>query len=146
MATTKQKSINELLDEWFPIAKQLDDLAMKEKELRNLIFARAFPSPVSGTNKVKIDHGMALIGDYRINYKIDQPAMEATLSELRSTPGPHFDAQVALIENLIKYRPEVRTGEFKKLDKEGHKLVGSFITQTPGTPGLEVKPQNKVRW
>lgn len=139
MATTKQKTINELLDAWYPVAKQLNELTLREKELRNEIFARAFPSPQLGTNKVKIDHGMALIGDYRMNYRIDQPAMEATLSAAG-------DNERALIENLIKYRPEVRPGEFKKLDAEALKVVGHFITQTPGTPGLEVKPQNKVRW
>jgi hypothetical protein len=146
MAPTKQKTINELLDAWYPVAKQLSDLTLKEKELRKEIFARAFPSPELGTNKVKIDHGMALIGDYRMNYKIDRPMMEQTISMLRQTTGVEAQQQVALIENLITYRPEVRPGEFKKLTPEGFKVVGSFITQTPGTPGLEVKPQSKVRW
>lgn len=133
---TEPKNINDLLTEWADAKRNADAWTVREKALRNEIFTLAFPTPIPGTNKVRIDFGMALIGDYRINYQIDKAAMEASRGFI---PGEVFDS-------VINFRPEVRDGAWRKLSDENKKLFGPFITEKPGTPGLEVKPQNKVRW
>lgn len=134
--TEATKSIAELLSEWYEAKQQADAWKVKELELRNAIFKAAFPNPTFGTNKIKIEHGMALIGDYRMNYRIDRPAMEESRGFI----------PVDMFDSVISYRPEVKAGGWNKLDDENKKLFGTFITETPGTPGLEIKPQNKVRW
>lgn len=129
---------DELITEWIEAARQFDYWQRREKELRVQVFGLAFPTPTYGTNKIKISHGMALIGDYRMNYRIDRPLLQAAQEEAGMRP---------VLEKVITYRPEVRAAEFRKLDPAELLLVGPMITETPSpSPGLELKPQNKVRW
>lgn len=137
----KTPTLNEILDQWYAKKQALDLLVTEERELRTKAFAMAFPNPVEGTNKTKLDHGMALVADYKMNYNIDRPVLEATLADL----APDANER-ALIESVISYTPKVREGEFKKLDDDAKKVVGPFITQKPGLPSMEIKPQSKVRW
>lgn len=127
-----------LVTEWQEAAKQSDYWQQREKELRVQLFKLGFPKPEYGTNKIRISHGMALIGDYRMNYRIDRPLLESASSEPSLRP---------LLDRVVAYRPEVRPGEFRKLTKPELLQVAAIITETPSpTPGLELKPQNKVRW
>ena len=129
-------TLDKLLTQWHEAVQQADHWKIKEMALRKQIFDGMFIDPKVGTNKIKIAHGMALIGDYRINYKIDKPALEASRGFIPAN----------ILDDIISYRPEVRDGAWRKLDDEGKKLFGGVITETPGSPGLELKPQNKVRW
>lgn len=132
------KLSDDLITEWQEATKLSDYWQQREKELRVQIFNLAFANPEPGTNKVRISHGMALIGDYRMNYRIDRPLLE----EARKDRNDRL-----VLDRVISYRPEVRPGEFRKLSPEEHKTVGQIITETPSpSPGLELKPQNKVRW
>ncbi|QJD54376.1 hypothetical protein [Aminobacter phage Erebus] len=128
--------LDRLLTEWHAAVQNANHWTAKEMELRKQIFNGMFINPVVGTNKVKIAHGMALIGDYRMNYKIDKAVMEESRGFI----------PVHLLEAVISYRPEVKAGGWKKLSDEEKKHFGAFITETPGSPGLELKPANKVRW
>lgn len=125
-----------LLDEWYEAKQNAEQWAQKEVALRKQIFAEAFPSPDVGTNKVKLPHGMALIGTYRMNYRIDQAALEESRSLIPAET----------LEAVINYRPEIRDGKFRALSDEEQLLFAPFVTITPGTPGLEIKSAKKVRW
>lgn len=128
---------SELLTAWHNASEQASRFALLEKQLRNEIFTLAFPNPTPGTNKVRIGHGMALVGDYRMNYKIDRPLLEAMQKEPTIAP---------IIHEIVTYRPEIKEGAWKALPQESKLLVAAAITQTPGTPGLEIKPAAKLRW
>lgn len=129
-------ALDVLLTDWHEAEKQKNYWVEKERILRQQIFERAFAQPKIGTNKVRISHGMALIGDYRINYRIDQAALEASRGFI---PPETFDA-------VVNYRPEIRNSAYRKLEPKTQLLFSPFVTETPGTPGLEIKPANKVRW
>lgn len=131
--------IANLLNEWYPLRDQLEIVKTREMELRKQIFALAFPEPEFGTNKRKISHGMALIATHKANYKIDRPALETTLQNAG-------DNERALIDSVISYRPEVKDGAFRKLETDDANVIAQFVTQSPGSPTLEIKPQSKVRW
>lgn len=128
--------LDALLTRWHEAGKNAAAWSEIELKLRNQIFAMMFPNPERGTNKARINHGMALVGDYRINYKIDKAALEAT----RSIISP------AIFDAVISYRPEVKAGGWNKLGEDDKKLFGPVITETPGTPGLEIKDASKMRW
>lgn len=125
-----------LLDEWYEAKQNAEQWALKEVNLRKQIFAEAFPSPDVGANKVKLPHGMALVGTYRLNYRIDQAALEESKSLI---PAETF-------ETVVSYRPEIRDGKFRALSDEEQLLFTPFVTITPGTPSLEIKSAKKVRW
>lgn len=125
-----------LLDQWFEAKQNSEQWALKEVTLRKQIFAEAFPSPDVGSNKIKLPHGMALVGTYRLNYRIDQAALEESKSLI---PAETF-------ESVVGYRPEIRDGRFRALSEEEQLLFAPFVTITPGLPGIEIKSAKKVRW
>lgn len=146
--TDAPKPINDLLDEWFVLKNQLDAMTTKENALRKEIFDRFVPmlaeqfpnKPLKrGMNKVKIDHGMALVIDHRLNFKIDRPLLEATLAAAG-------DNERAILDSVISYSPKIKESAFEALEGNDLQLVTPFVTVTPGLPGIEIKPQNKVRW
>ena len=116
---------------------QVDEWTAKEVALRLQIFGGLFPTPVPGAgNKVRIPYDMALIGTYRLNYRVD----EAAMSQSRSLIDP------ATFESVISFRPNVRDAAFRDLPDDERNLFTPFITVSPGTPGIEIKPASKVRW
>lgn len=137
MAEDAIAKLEPTITKWFKVKQQLDKLMVEEKNLRLEIFNVAFPAPERGTNKIKISHGMALVGDYRLNYKVDRALLDNMLSDPEAEP---------LIREVIDFRPGVRAGEWEKMSDNEKKILAPMITETPGTPGLDVKPQNKVRW
>lgn len=129
--------LSELLNEWHAAKAQANEWAAKETALRLRIFGGLFPTPVPGAgNKVKIPYNMALIGTYRLNYRVD----EAAMSQSRSLIEP------ATFEEVITFKPSVRDGAFRALPDADRNLFVPFVTVSPGTPGIELKPADKVRW
>ena len=130
----KTVALTELLTEWHEAVAKSEEWATKEKALRVQIFAVAFPEPTIGKNKIHLPHDMALIGDYRMNYRIDRAGLEAA-----AVPSE-------LLESVVNYRPEIRAGAWRELSDQDRLLFADFVTETPGTPGLEIKHKSKVRW
>lgn len=131
--------ISEQLDKWFEAKKNAEYWVEQERTLRKDVFGYAFAFPKPGKkNKLKIEHGMALIGDYKLNYKIDQPA----LTDARSAG----EIPNATINQVISWTPKIRDAQFEALDNEMKVKFAAFVTIEPGLPGLEVKEASKVRW
>jgi hypothetical protein len=129
--------LSDLLAKWHEAKQQADQWKTTENMLRLKIFGGLFPNPEPGPkNKVRLPFNMALIGDYRINYTIDQPAMLASRSLI----------EPATFEEVISWTPKVREAKFRDLDPEVRRPFTTFITAAPGTPGIELKPADKVRW
>ncbi len=138
MIDPASQEFSDLLAAWHHAEEQANHWKTQENMLRNQIFAGAFgdePKP-GKDNKVRLPYDMALIGDYRINYTIDQAAMEASKSLI----------DPAVFDEVISYRASVKAAAFRDLDDDTRRPFTVFITAAPGTPGLEIKPANKVRW
>lgn len=135
--TTEKFDLDKALTDWHEAVQKKNHWETREKELRVAIFNAMFPDPKKGMNKLKIDHGMALIGDHRLNYKIDKASLDAALQDKELEP---------IIREIVTFDPKVSGSKFENLGDNSKKMVGPLITVTPGTPGLEIKPQNKVRW
>lgn len=131
------EELSELLTQWDEAKREAASWTAKEVALRKQIFDGLFPAPVPGQgNKVRLPFKMALIGDYRLNYRVDEAGMMAT--------RPLIDP--AVFDSVIGFRPSVRDAKFRELDSEVQRPFTGFITVTAGTPGLELKPADKVRW
>lgn len=131
------QELSDLLGQWHEAKEQAGSWDAKEKALRLRIFGGLFPNPIPGArNRVRLPFNMALIGDYRLNYKVDEAGMTAS----RSIIDP------AVFESVISFRPSVRDVAFRELDADTQRPFTVFITVSPGTPGIELKPADKVRW
>jgi hypothetical protein len=120
------------LSAWHKAKAALDAATEEESRLRLMLTDKKyFPDPVEGaTNKLLLGHGKALILDYRINRKLDEPALDAAIMSGALKPE-HVSA-------AIKYKAEVWDSGFKKLDSETKKLFADIVTETPGKPGLKI--------
>lgn len=127
-----------LLEKWHEAEANAAHWKEEENALRIKIFGEAFgDEPKAGKdNKIRLPYDMALIGDYRINYTIDQAALDTS----RQLIDP------AVFDSVISYRPSVKAAAFRDLDDDTRRPFTNFITAAPGTPGLEIKPASKVRW
>lgn len=133
---TADPTISTDLDEWFNAVQQAALWKVREMDLRMKIFNKAFPSPTPGTNKAKLPHGKALVADYKLNYKIDQPGLEAA----------KFLIPPNVFDSVISYKPDLRPGAYRDLEREHKLLFAPFITETPGSPKLEIKDAARIRW
>lgn len=139
------QELSDLLSSWDEAKKQLDHWKTRENMLRLQIFGGLFDDPVPGKgNKVRLPYDMALVADYRINYTIDQAAMDASRSVIN--PDGSRLIEPAVFDSVISFRPSVKDAAFRDLDDDTRRPFTVFITAAPGTPGIEIKPANKVRW
>lgn len=128
---------SDLLSQWYEAQEQLSAIKAREMMLRKQIFDSQFPDPVPGKgNKVRLPHNMGLIGDYKLNYKIDQPVMLATKASI----------DPILFDDVISFSPSVRDAKFREMTDEQRRPFTGFITVSPGAPALEIKPADKIRW
>lgn len=129
--------LNEMLAAWYDAEQKASYFKVLELELRNKLFALAFPTPELGTNKIKLDHGKALVATYKMNYRIDQALMESMRKEPELLP---------IIEQVVAYSPKLRDGAFNKLSDNERGQIAAFVTETPATPALEIKDAARLRW
>ena len=137
--TEQPKSLSDLLTDWHAAKANSTYWEAEEMRLRKLIFGSNFDEQTRGTQKKKIEHGMALIGKAGFNYRIDRPGLEAALTN-------SGDNERAVIDSIISYSPKVKEAAFEELSAEDKVIVSPFITVGPGAPTIELKPQNQVRW
>lgn len=136
---TKPKSAGEQLKEklatWHNIKDEAATLAAQEKALRIEIFQLAFPTPEEGSkyNKLDLDDGYMLQGDYKINRKID----EAALGEVQKQMDP------IMFNRAFRFKPELSKSGFKDLNDEQKQIASLAIIATPGTPSLEIVQKKK---
>lgn len=131
-----EKAIDALLTLWNTASVNAEVWKGYENTLRLLIFDTAWPKPERGRNLARLPHGMALVGNYKINYRIDPAGLSAAREFI----------PLELFQSVIEYKPSVKPTPYRELTPDQHRLFADFITEKPGMPDLEVKPANKIRW
>lgn len=141
MAARKQKpksagdALKEMLVAWHEAKAAAAALNEKEKALRIEIFALAFPNPEEGSkyNKLDLEDGYMLQGDYKINRRID----EAALGEVQKQMDP------IMFNRAFRFKPELSKSGFKDLSDDQKQIASVAIIATPGTPALEIVQKKK---
>ncbi len=120
---------------WHEIKAQAAKLNEQEKELRIEIFQLAFPNPEEGSkyNKLDLEDGYMLQGDYKINRRID----EAALGEVQKQMDP------VMFNRAFRFKPELNKSGFKDLTEEQRAIASIAIIATPGTPALDIVQKKK---
>lgn len=126
-------TLGQAIQEWWLVDQHRKEVQARELALRSRIFGEAFPAPTEGSanNKMPLDEGWILQGDYKINRNVD----EAMVVALRAMG----DNVATIVDSVIKWKPELKLKEWKALDAETRKLLAEMVIEKPGTPALEVK-------
>lgn len=124
-----------LLAEWHEVKHAAAALVEKERVLRSEIFGKAFPTPEEGSkyNKLDLEDGWMLQGDYKINRRID----EAALGEVQKQMDP------IMFNRAFRFKPELSKSGFKDLADDQKAIAAQAIIASPGTPGLEIVQKKK---
>lgn len=122
------KTLAELVTDWVA-AKRVEDVAIEARRAVGTAIAEAMRSTAKteGTVSQKID-GLKVVVEYSLNRKAD----DAKLTADWATLPPDVQA-------CFKWKPEVKTGELKKLAGANVAAAAVYITTTPATPSVKVE-------
>lgn len=107
----------------------------KEQALRKEIVALFFPTPKEGTNTTALTGGWTLKANYKIDRKIDEPALAAVVEQLRAL-GHNVDP-------VVNNKPTLDTKAYKMLPPDVAKIFDAALTIKPGSHTLELVPPKK---
>ncbi len=123
----------------FEMQNQLATLKSAEAMLRKRVFAHYFPNPTEGSakNKVPLNDGTGAIlqADHKINRKVDESELEK-LKEAIKADGSNLPKLA--FTKLIKWKPEVAMGEYRKLSEDDQKVFDRCLVVTPGMPEVKI--------
>ena len=131
-----QEAVKVLVNLWTVAETNAEVWKGYENSLRKVLFDTSWPQPERGRNFARLPDGMALVGTYKINYRIDPAGLSAAREFI----------PLELFQSVIEYKPSIKATPYRELTPEQHRLFADFVTETPGMPDLEVKPASKIRW
>jgi hypothetical protein len=118
--------------EWYKMKEKLAKLKSAEALLRTKIFKGLFVNPDEGTNTLPLNDGTGaeLKAQHVINRSVDEGALDAMKEVLREKKIP--------VGKLIRWKPELAVGEYRKLTDEERQLFDQVLIIKPGSPQLDV--------
>lgn len=110
---------------------------MLKRCLGKKIFKFYFPNPKEGTNKADLKDGTGaqLKAVHVIGRTVELGSLDALRSAIR-TEGSNLPKLP--IADLIKYKPELVIGEYRKLTEEERCIFDQCLIIKPGSPQLEI--------
>jgi hypothetical protein len=124
------------IQRWAETAAELARLKALELEQRLELVAEYFSAGGEGTVKIDVGAGHELAAKFGLYHKL--PAEEATRPVLAKMAKAD-PAGEELVKRLVKWVPEVRVGELKKLPPKMARLLEPILMITPATPTLELR-------
>lgn len=130
-AKLTQLSFDDAVERWLNLSRQISALKEQELALRNQIFTAGFPKPKEGLNSITLQNGARLKATYPINRSVDDQLWRPIRATLIAK-GYHAD-------DIVRYKPSLADGPYKKLPPDIRRMVDKAITAKPGTPSLKVE-------
>jgi len=113
---------------WHQVQTELKTLKEIEAVLRKELFEASFPAPHEGVNKLELNNGWLLKGNYKLYRKIDEAALGAVVSKLPEGSK----------ERLVRYNPSLNLKEYKKLVDVHRTIFDEALIIKPGSPSLDI--------
>jgi len=141
---TEQGIFYTTLDNWYKANEAAAAAIAAEKKAREALAEIAFKDATEGTNTIELGFGKQLKVECRINRTIDKAQLEALKAFAADEADQAPDAialrkQVAaLLEELIRYKPDLSVTAFKALDADQKKIVGDLVTEKLGSYGVSI--------
>lgn len=134
-----ESTLKDLFD-WYTLQEELKAIKMREILLRQKLFKFYFPTPEEGTNSLDLNplmsaegfepDGRVLKGGHTINREVDAASLQVL--------GPSFAEQGIKVADLVKWKPSLAVGDYRKLTKEQMQFFDQCLIIKPGSPTLEV--------
>jgi hypothetical protein len=124
------------IQRWAEKAEQLAQLKAEELELRLELVAKYFAGGGAGTVAADVGGGHQLVAKFEQRPKL--AGEEETRGALQAIALAD-PAGVVLADRLVKFTPELRVGEYKKLPPKLAKLIDRVLTWSAATPALELR-------
>jgi len=122
---------DQLLEDWNKAKAAKRAWEAEERRLRGLVVEGAFGDKLKeGANKFTLADGRVIKVTGKINRTIDATALTALSPKLRELGVD--------VEELVRFKPELKVGPFRKLAGEGGDLFRSIVTEKEGTPEVEI--------
>lgn len=124
------------IERWYVVAEQLAKAKEEEMTLRKKIAKTYFPDPVEGVNDVPMSDGWVMKMTYKIDRKIISEKFALLQDEFKTAKLP--------LKDLVRFKPDLAVGEYKKLTEEQRKLFDKAMEIKPGAPTLEITKPKRV--
>lgn len=131
----------EKLNRWFDQKEKAEAakaVIEEEQALRKEVFAMFFESPSEGVNKFDLGDDYCLKGTYKLDRKIDESVLQATLEQMEAL-GHNPNS------GLIVMQPKLVLEAYRSLTPELQAIFGKALTIKEGSPALEITDMNKKR-
>ena len=139
MTTIPENTVTqEDLSQWYQLQEQLKKLKAAELLLRMKIFKGMIKDPKEGTNTVPLAEGWVLKGKHVINRDVDQAALTVNTAVDPATHMSRLSANGIHVEQLIKWKPELVTKNYRTLTAEQQKIFDECLIIKEGSPQLEI--------
>lgn len=120
------------LSSWYILHKQLGELKQLEMLKRKFIAPLFFPDPKPGTNRRDVGFGFDLVFVNKLNYNVDDAALDASAASLRKAG--------IKIDEVFEYKPRLVTSKYNTLNDKQKELLAQVVTISPGAPDLKIVP------
>lgn len=130
------QAVNAASAEWNKAKKALDKAKTAESEARAALVKAAFPNGLDeGTNTLPLAGKWKLKVTGVVSRAIDEAALPAVLERIK------VKFEGLDLADLVKWKPELKTGDYKKLDAKVQKMFDNALT-IKGT--ADTTPQLKI--
>lgn len=126
--------------QWYKSTEELAKAKLREATLRARVFRHMVPVPVEGMNTIELDTHPLMAGIpptgyvFKAQHVISRNIDEGALTTL----SPKFKEALIVVDKLVKRKPELAVGEYRKLTEEQRKLFDQALIVKPGSPQLEI--------
>ena len=133
-----------LIGEWKEAKEALNKLRAKENELRKQVVSMAFAKSDNreGTFNRDLENNWKLKVTFKQNRTLVKEGLDVALGKM-SAISPEG---ALLAKRVVKFKPELVVGEYKKLPNELRNIIDAVVTTKPGLPELElVAPKDTAK-
>lgn len=121
----------ELLEKWEESKRNKRAWEAEERRLRDMVVEGAFGKELKeGANKFTMADGRVVKVTGKVNRSIDSAQLTALTPKLLEL-GVN-------VEELVRFKPELKVGPFRKLSGQGGDIFRSIVTEKPGSPEVEI--------
>jgi hypothetical protein len=136
----RTEELDRLVGVWYDTSQRLNAIKQAEAEARDALFSYFYKSDdpkrsVAGTEKFGMPGGWALEVERRINWKIDEAALDSckkAIAELKVDEN----GEVPSIDAAIKYKPSFSESGYKTLRDDVRLILNQALEAKPGQPSI----------
>lgn len=142
------EELDKLVGAWYEAANALAAIKETEAEARDKLFSYFYKSDdpkrsVGGTEKFGMPGGWALEVERRINWKIDEAALDSCKKAIAELPVSG-DGELPSIDACIKYKPTFSESGYKALRDDVRLILDGALEHKPGQPAINLVAPKKA--